>query len=74
MHGVALGEPRAGRRVLVDDLPVALVENAEEAAAAHLALEAGALEAIEGDVQRLADERGDGAALRRARTVSVRSL
>ena len=50
----------------MDDLPVAFVQDAEEAAALDVALEAGALQPVERDVERLADERRDRPALRRA--------
>ena len=56
-------EARARRGILVDDLPAALVEHAEEPAALHVALQAGALQAVERHVEALADEGGDGAAL-----------
>src|SRR5919197_3586495 len=67
MHRVALPQARAGRRILVDDGPARLVEDAEQPAAANIALQAGALEAIEGAVQAHAGERRYRDALWRAR-------
>ena len=48
-----------GGRGLVDDLPVVGDEDPEDAAALDVGVEAGAVEAVERDVERLADDVGD---------------